>query len=204
MRMIPIITISLIISGKPTFRRLLPKKKLRRWLGWGVGIALLSLLAACDSSKLPQGTAGINSRYNDEQPSLSGNGRYLTWVSNRNGRHQVLLYDLSRKEFVPLPGLNPENALAESPSLSRTGRYLLYLVSRQGRPRIALYDRYVEETEILTDSYPHWVRNPDISLNGRYIVFETARRGQWDVELLDRGPKVEPDIEEGARIYDNP
>jgi len=167
-------------------------------------MTLLSLLSACGSSNLPQDTVGINSRYNDEQPSLSGNGRYLSWVSNRKGRHQILLYDLSQEQFVPLPGLNPNNALTESPSLSRTGRYLVYLVSRQGRPQIALYDRIVEETQILTDSYRHWVRNPDISLNGRYIVFETARRGQWDIELFDRGPNVEPDIGDGKRIYENP
>jgi len=78
----------------------------------------------------------------------------------------------------------------------------VYLVSREGRPEIALYDRIVEETEILTESYRHWVRNPDIDLDGRYIVFETARRGQWDVEVLDRGPEVELDIPDGTRIYD--
>lgn len=204
MRTIPIITISLIIKEKKTFRGLLSRINFRQWLGWGLGMTLLSLLTACNSSNVPQGTLGINSRYNDEQPSLSGNGRYLTWVSNRNGRHQVLLYDLSQEQFVPLPGFNPENTLTESPSLSRTGRYLVYLVSRQGHPQIALYDRIAEETEVLTDSYPHWVRNPDISLNGRYIVFETARRGQWDIEVLDRGPNVEPDIVDGKRIYGNP
>jgi Tol biopolymer transport system component len=180
------------------------KKKIRQWLSYGVSVGLLSLLSACGSPSVPEGSAGINSRYNDQQPSLSGNGRYLSWVSNRNGRHQVLLYDLSREKFVPLPGLNPKNTLTESPSLSRTGRYLVYVVSRNGRPEIALYDRIIEETEILTDSYRHWVRNPDISLDGRYVVFETARRGQWDVEVLDRGPKVEPDLVDGTRIYDTP
>ena len=170
----------------------------------GLSLSLLTLLSACGSPNLPEDATGINSRYNDQQPSLSGNGRYLAWVSNRNGRHQVLMYDLSRDQFVPLSGLNPKNALAESPSLSRTGRYLVYLVSREGRPQIALYDRITEETEILTNSYRHWVRNPDIDLDGRYIVFETARRGQWDVEILDRGPDVEPDIIDGTRIYGKP
>jgi len=170
----------------------------------GLSLSLLTLLSACGSPNLPEDATGINSRYNDQQPTLSGNGRYLAWVSNRNGRHQVLMYDLSRDQLVPLSGLNPKNALAESPSLSRTGRYLVYLVSRDGRPQIALYDRITEETQILTNSYRHWVRNPDIDLDGRYIVFETARRGQWDVEILDRGPDVEPDIIDGTRIYGKP
>lgn len=193
MRMIPITAINLIIKPTATWQR---------WLKFSISIGLLSVLSACGSPQLPEGTAGINSRYNDQEPSLSGDGRYLAWVSNRNGRHQVLLYDLSGEQYVPLPGLNPKNVLTESPSLSRTGRYLVYLVSRQGRPEIALYDRIVEETEILTASYRHWVRNPDIDLDGRYIVFETARRGQWDVEVLDRGPEVELDIPDGTRIYD--
>ncbi len=167
-----------------------------------LSLSLLLLVSGCGSANLPEDTAGINSRYNDQQPSLSGDGRFLAWVSNRNGRHQVLLYDLSQERFIPLPGLNPKNVLAESPSLSRTGRYLVYLVSRKGRPEIALYDRFTEETQILTESYPHWVRNPDVDLDGRYIVFETARRGQWDTEILDRGPDIELDILDGTRIYD--
>ncbi|MDR9402094.1 MAG: biopolymer transporter Tol [Halothece sp. Uz-M2-17] len=195
MRMIRITGISLIIKQTAIWKR---------WLSLSFSIGLLSLLSACGSANVPTGTTGINSRYNDQEPSLSGNGRYLAWVSNRNGRHQVLLYDLSREQYVPLPGLNPKNVLTESPSLSRTGRYLVFLVSREGRPEIALYDRIVEETEILTDAYRYWVRNPDIDLDGRYIVFETARRGQWDVEVLDRGPEVEPDILDGTRIYGNP
>lgn len=198
------IAISLIINPRRSLRGWLVKKNIGKALRWGVGVSVISLLSACGSPELPQGAAGLNSRYNDEQPSLSGDGRYLTWVSNRKGRHQVLLYDLSRKQFVPLPGLESENALQESPSLSVTGRYLVYLVSRKGRPEIALYDRIAEETDILTESYSHWVRNPNVSDNGRYIVFETARRGQWDIEVLDRGPNVEPDLREGAEIYETP
>lgn len=191
--MISIMVISSIIRVKMLFQ-----ERIKR----GLSLGLLSLLSACGSPNLPEESTGINSPYNDIQPSLSGNGRYLSWVSNRNGRHQVLLYDLSQERFVPLSGVNTDNVLTESPSLSRTGRYIAYLVSRKGRPEIALYDRFVEETVILTESYPYWVRNPDLDLDGRYVVFETARRGQWDVEIIDRGPDVEPDILDGTRIYD--
>ncbi len=173
---------------------------IRQWLCLGVSISLLSLLAACGSNNLPQGRTGINSRYNDEQPNLSGNGEYLTWVSNTKDGNEILLYNLSKKKYEELPNLNQENLVTENPSLSVTGRYLVYLVSRQGRPEIALYDRIAEDTEIVTQGYNHWIRNPNISLNGCYIVFETARRGQWDIEILDRGPEVEPDIKEGAPI----
>lgn len=170
----------------------------------GISIALLSLLAACGSNNLPQGRTGINSRYNDQQPNLSGNGQYLTWVSNRSDGNKIFLYNLSKETFEPLPGLNQNNIVAETPSLSLTGRYLVYLVSQQGKPEVALYDRIADETEIVTKNYNHWIRNPDVSLSGRYIVFETARRGQWDIEVWDRGPNVEPDMKEGERIYGTP
>ena len=137
---------------------------------------------------------GLNSRYNDEQPAVSGDGRWLAFVSDRNGSRQILLYNLQEKRFVNLDGVNQNNAIAESPSLSRTGRYLAYISSIYGRPEIALYDRATRRSQLLTQGYRSWIRNPQISPDGRYIVFETSRRGQWDIEVLDRGPLVELDI----------
>jgi len=73
----------------------------------------------------------MNSRYNDEQPVLSGDGRWLAMVSNRYGRREVLLYDLQEQSFVELPNLTLGNAITDSPSLSRTGRYIAYISSIQ-------------------------------------------------------------------------
>jgi Tol biopolymer transport system component len=130
---------------------------------------------------------------------LSGNGKWLAYVSNRNGKSQIIIYDLSKKTIVNLPGLNSSGAIAESPSLSYTGRYITYISSIQGRPDLILYDRATQRSEILTQGYRNWLRNPHISPNGRYIVFETARRGQWDIEVLDRG-LIELDIPNGTPI----
>ena len=142
----------------------------------------------------------LNSKYHDEQPALSGDGRWLAFISNRNGTSEVLFYDLSQKQFVSLPSLNQKGAIHESPSLSYTGRYIVYLSSPQGKPDIILYDRATKRSDILTQGYRHWVRNPQISPDGRYIVFESARRGQWDVEVMDRGTAVELDIPDGEVI----
>ena len=164
------------------------------------GVSLISLLAACDTFKRPEPPATLNSRYNDQQPALSGDGRWLALVSNRNNSNEILLYDLRGKKFFELPGLNQGNIILESPSLSRTGRYLVYISSVQGRPDVAIYDRATRRAEILTQNYRNWVRNPQISADGRYIVFETARRGQWDIEVLDRGPLIELDIPDGTPL----
>ncbi len=179
---------------------------MRQTVGWWrsvyrvLPVVLVGLLSACSfipRSPIPN---QLNSRYNDEQPSLSGDGRWLAMVSNRNGNRQILIYDLREQRLVEYPGLNQSNAIAESPSLSRTGRYLVYLSSLQGRPDVALYDRVTKQTELLTLSYRSWVRNPKISPDGRYVVFETSRRGQWDIEVLDRGPNIELDIPNGSPV----
>jgi Tol biopolymer transport system component len=173
---------------------------LQRPIHWSLVFGLTSLLVSCGSSDLPLGPTSLNSRYTEEQPALSGNGRFLAFVSNRNGSHQLLVYDLQQQIFLRTPGLNRLETIAESPSLSYTGRYIVYLTSDQGRPVVAFYDRATQQSQVLTPAYRGWVRNPSISPDGRYIVFETASRGQWDIEVLDRGPNVELDIPNGATV----
>jgi Tol biopolymer transport system component len=165
-------------------------------------LALLfaTLISSCGSNNLQSLPTPLNSRYNDQQPTLSGDGRWLAMVSNRNGRREILLYDLQEQSFVDLPGLNYQGAIADSPSLSYTGRYVVYISSIQGRPDIFIYDRALKRSQLLTRSYRSWLRNPRISPDGRYIVFETSRRGQWDVEVLDLGPNLELDIVDGNPV----
>ena len=98
-----------------------------RAIPWG----FISLLVSCSFVFQAPVSPRLNSRYNDEQPNLSGNGRWLAFVSNRNGSREILVYDLREQRLVDYPGLNQSNAIAESPSLSRTGRYLVYLSSLQ-------------------------------------------------------------------------
>lgn len=156
------------------------------------------VITACNSSNISLSSNALNSRYNDEQPALSGDGRWLSMVSNRYGRREILLYDLQQQSFVDLPGLNAANAITDSPSLSRTGRYIAYISSIQGRPDIFLYDRATKQTQLLTQGYRSWLRNPRISPDGRYIAFETARRGQWDIEVMDLGTNIELDQVDGV------
>jgi Tol biopolymer transport system component len=167
---------------------------------WGVGLVFLSWLSACNSPQVTINSNYLNSRFNDEQPAISGDGRKLVFVSSRNGSSQIYLYNLDKKQLSQLPGLNFNGAIAQTPSLSRTGRYIIYVSSIEGRPDLVLYDRAINRPEILTKGYRSWIRNPHISPEGRYIVFETARRGQWDVEVFDRGPNIEPDLADGIRI----
>ncbi|MEA5580080.1 hypothetical protein VB620_01850 [Nodularia harveyana UHCC-0300] len=181
-------------------KRLTPRFWLQKPIYWSLVFSFSSLLLSCSANNIPIGSTSLNSRYTEEQPALSGNGRFLAFISNRNGSHQLLVYDLQEQRLVNTPGLNRPQTITESPSLSYTGRYIAYLTSDQGRPVVAMYDRATQKSQIVTPTYRGWVRNPGISLDGRYIVFESARRGQWDVEVLDRGPNIELDIPSGASV----
>jgi Tol biopolymer transport system component len=176
-----------------------PRFRLQIKIYWSL-IFSLTLLTSCSSENIPIGPTSLNSRFTEEQPALSGNGRFLAFVSNRNGAHQLLVYDLQQQQFIRIQGLSRPNTIVESPSLSYTGRYITYITSDQGRPVVALYDRVAQQAQILTPIYRGWARNPNISPDGRYVVFETSARGQWDVEVLDRGPNIELDIPNGVNV----
>lgn len=159
---------------------------------------VLSLSSCGRPAPLNGDYSQLNSRFTDEQPALSGNGRFLAMVTNRGGRQGLALYDIQQRRFVELPRLNPRDALVESPSLSRSARYIAYVVSERGRPEIALYDRITQRRQILTQGLRGPVRNPSISPDGRYVAFESGRRGQWDIEVFDRGASVPLDLVPGA------
>lgn len=171
---------------------------LKRWLRLGVSLGVLSLAAACSPGDRLGFPGSLNSRYTDEQPALSGNGRFLAFVSNRDGRHQIWLYDLEQQRLISLPRLNRPNTVSENPSLSYTGRYITYITTDGGKPILVLYDRVTQQPQVMSQWYEGWVRNPSISPDGRYIVFESSSNGQWDIEILDRGPNIELDIPDGA------
>ncbi|HLP88317.1 MAG TPA: hypothetical protein VK184_06980 [Nostocaceae cyanobacterium] len=173
---------------------------LQKPIRWSLVFGLISLLGSCSSGTIPVVSNSLNTRYTEEQPALSGDGRLLAFTSNRNGNQQLLIYDLATQSFIPTPGLNRPDAIAESPSLSYTGRYICYLTNQQGRQVIAIYDRALQKPEILTSVYRGSPRNPQISPDGRYIVFESSTRGQWDIEVLDRGPTIELDIPNGTPV----
>ncbi|NJP09011.1 MAG: TolB family protein [Leptolyngbyaceae cyanobacterium RU_5_1] len=179
--------------------RVIQRRTLLRWLGCFASILITHVITACDQAPIPTASVELDSRNNDEQPALSGNGRFLAFVSNREGTRSIFIYDLKERRYVYLPRLNRRDAIAESPSLSYTGRYIAYIASDSARPEIELYDRATQRAQILTMGYRGWFRNPKISPDGRYIVFETGARGQWDIEVLDRGANVELDIPDFQR-----
>ncbi len=170
------------------------------WLTLGLTLSLAGLIGGCTPSNVSMGTTSLNSRVTEQQPALSADGRFLAFISNRNGSHDVWLYDLQQRKFVELPGLNRREAIASSPSVSNTARYITYLTSDQGRPAIVVYDRLIRQSRIIYEAYQGTIRHPRISPDGRYLVFENGLRGQWDIAVIDRGPNIELDLLDGVPL----
>ncbi len=178
--------------------------RVRRWFFVGLSLLLISIVSGfnCLSAgaesislaALPANPVGLNSAYTDEQPVLSSSGRFLAFISGRDGRRRLLLYDLQEQQLVDLPWLNRRDAIAEHPSISNNARYIIYVASDSGRPEVELYDRVTQLVQVLTGGYRGWFRNPSISPDGRYIAFESGREGQWDIQMIDRGSNIELDI----------
>ncbi len=177
-----------VLPGVPATTTSKPSRRQRL-----CAVTALFLLSACGGGPVVSSRATLNSRYSDEQPSLSSNGRFLAFVSDRHQRREILLYDLQAQQFVSLPNLRGLTFLPESPSLSATARYLVYTSVVRGRSEVQLYDQETQRPLSLTATYDGLVRRPSVSPDGRYVTFETSRRGQWDVEVIDRGPEVELD-----------
>jgi Tol biopolymer transport system component len=156
------------------------------------------ILTGCSPTPTTPPDGPLNSRYQDSQPALSGDGRYLAMITDRRGIQELALYNLAQQRFEALPRLSQPQSALESPSLSRSARYIVYLTSDRGRPDIGLYDRSTQRSESLTLGYPSPIRNPSISPDGRYVSFETLRSGQWDIEVLDRGGQVSLDLPSGS------
>ncbi|TVQ65236.1 MAG: biopolymer transporter [Spirulina sp. DLM2.Bin59] len=131
--------------------------------------------------------ATLNSNAADEQPRLSYNGRYLVFTSDRGNQRRVYLYDLQRRQLIPLPGLNQPGVFTDQPDVSADGRYIVYVSEQYGKPDVFLYDRQQLRAEPLTRNLPGEARHPTISGNGRFIAYATNRTGQWQIEVFDRG-----------------
>lgn len=167
--------------------------RISTWKRLIVMLSLVSLMTACAQIPEIDPLAPLNSGYAEQQPALSGDGRYLGFVSDRQGRQKIYVYDRQQHQFLALPGLNQPRTVMAHPSLSTTGRYIVYGADSQNQPQIYLYDRATQQSQSLTRSYLGPVRNPRISPDGRYVVFEGAQAGRWDVEVLDRGTRIELD-----------
>jgi Tol biopolymer transport system component len=141
------------------------------------------------------GVPGLNTQYEERELTLSGDGRYLAFVSNRpggKGLSDIYLYERSAQALVPLPGLNTRHREL-NPALSADGRLVAFVSDRpggSGGKDIYLYDRQTEALLPLPglNSVAH-EQTPALSPDGRFIAFVSERisgAGERDLYLYDR------------------
>lgn len=133
--------------------------------------------------------------FDERMPAFSGDGRFVAYVSNARdgaGLTDVRLWDLTKDEAVPLPGLNSPS-LDASPSLSRDGRFLAFVSDRPGGAGgrdVYLYDRQSAALVPLPGlNSVASEQTPSLSPDGRYLAFVSERfpgEGERDVYLYDR------------------
>lgn len=135
---------------------------------------------------------GLNSVYPDQNPSFSGDGRYLVFSSARNGNEAIYLYDTQSRRLIDLPNLNSSDVAASAPDISSDGRYIVYISNALGKSEVFFYDRETTSVQNISSRIPGDVRHPTISGDGRYIAFESNGLGQWHIEIFDRGATATP------------
>ena len=141
--------------------------------------------------------APFNTDDDETQPSLSHDGRYLAFVSNRpggQGQSDIYLYDRQARALAPLPGLNSASRESE-PALSADGNYLAFTSDRPGGSGsldIYLYERSTRRLLPLPGLNAIGPdQSPALTADARYLAFAAERvsgAGERDIYLYDRDP----------------
>lgn len=130
------------------------------------------------------GGRSLNSLAAEVTPEIAG--QYIAFVSERQQRQNIYLYDLQTQHLVEIPGLNAIDSIASDPDVSADGRYIVFAAIRQGKSGIYFYDRQTRQLRNLTADLSAEVRNPTLSADGNTIAFESSANGQWDILVYDR------------------
>lgn len=116
-------------------------------------------------------------------PSL-GEG-VLALISGRDGREQVVLVDLRRRQPLPLPGLNRPDARPLSVATDARGDRLALVRHLQGRTELVLYRRNLASLEPIPLQPQAVPRRVTLAAEGRTLAVEVSRDGLWQVDLID-------------------
>ncbi|QNI95525.1 hypothetical protein SynA15127_02462 [Synechococcus sp. A15-127] len=163
---------------------------------------MLALCVSACGSRQEQAAGGLMDR-SQEDPALSGDGRFLAVISPQRGRPTVQLRSLSDGRLLPLPSLKRHQPHS-SPSLSWNGRYLA-LVTQRGRRRLAVVaDRLNNRLHPLPLPGGRDPVRVSLSPDARQLALQVAEQGRWRVELLDLSDLLEPDRPAGAGLTTPP
>ena len=139
---------------------------------------------------------GLQSR---QEPALSGDGRLLASLVERNGRSSVLLQERLSGKVLPLRTLNGQQPHS-SPTLSWNGRYLAVIVQRGERRLAVIEDRATGRGIPLPLPGGQEPERLSLDPDGRRLAVQLVGGGQWRVELFDLSGLLEPDLPAGLAV----
>ena len=134
-----------------------------------------------------------------QDPSLSGNGRYLASVFERGGRQTVLLQEQPSGRPVPLPQLRRHQP-HHSPSLSWNGRYLGLIMHKATRRQVVVLDRLTGIVHHLPLPGQLQVQRLSLSPDGQRVALQVLRQGKTQVQVYDLARLLEPDRPAGVKL----
>ncbi len=130
---------------------------------------------------------------NQQDPSLSGNGKNLAIVVKQNGRSTVQLKDIQNGSILPLRHLS-RNQPHSSPSLSWSGRYLAVITQRGNRRLAVIEDRLKGKFYRLRLTGQRDPIRLSIAPDARQLAIQMAYKGKLRVEMFDLTNMIEPDL----------
>ena len=139
---------------------------------------------------------GVNTSYDEINPRISGNGRWLIYASDAEGDFNIYLYDVQTSLIDTLASLNtPYDEVA--PTIDDAGSVIAYAFRRNGRWTLGVHEVATQRTYIpapVNNLYGD-VRTPWISGDGRYVAFAAdVDRSGYDIFLygFESGVLVSP------------
>lgn len=134
-------------------------------------------------------------------PALSGDGRLLASISERQGRSNVILQEQPSGRLLPLRHLRGHHP-HRSPALSWNGRYLAVLM-QQGMQTVAVVeDRLRGQLLRLPAPAGASVERLSLAPDGQTVALQLVQAGQQRVQVFDLSGLLEPDRAGGQRISD--
>jgi len=137
-------------------------------------------VASLDGSALKKViSGGMNT-----DPDFSPDGRFIVFVSDRDGDEDLYLYDIESEETRRIT----DNAAQDfAPSFSPDGKEVVYVSNQDDPYKWEIYAVNMEDGRIrrLTDNR-YWDGFPRFTANGQSIVFSSKRDGSEDVYVMRR------------------
>jgi len=136
-------------------------------------------------------------------PALSGDGRLLASISERQGRSSVILQDQSSGRLLALRHLRGHGP-HRSPALSWNGRYLAVLIQQGMQSMPVIEDRLRGQLLRLPTPAGASVERLSLAPDGLTLALQVVQGGQQRVQVFDLSGLLEPDRAGGRRVSDPP